>query len=59
MSSPKQDRDFIQEIVINNLPNSLLEEAQAWIGKNCDPGDVFDEKKLREWAEENGYVLPE
>lgn len=59
MSSLKQDRDFIQEIVINNLPNSLLEEAKEWVGKNCDPGDVFDEKKLREWAEENGYILPE
>jgi len=71
-TSIKQDQDFIHQIVKENLPNDLLEQASDWIAKNFTPDDVFpsdelvdwandnidllDENKLEKWAEANGYT---
>ena len=50
-----QDADFIKHVI----SNSLLEDAISWIAKNMNPADVFSQKQLDEWAEDEGYVMPE
>lgn len=32
-----------------------LDSALDWISANLDPSDVFDKKKLIEWAYDNGF----
>ena len=51
-TTAQQDRDF-RDHLINT---AILEEAIEWIRKNLNPGEVFDEKDLKTWAEENGYM---
>lgn len=34
----------------------LLDAAMQWIGANMDPDEVFDNDKLQDWAESNGFV---
>ena len=50
-TTTKQDQEFLSAV----LPNILLELAIEWIGANMNPEDVFAERVLRKWAEENGY----
>ena len=45
------DKSFIEEVI----GRELLENSIAWIGERMEPEAVFDEKKLSEWAENNGY----
>lgn len=59
MSTAAQDREFKKAIVMDKLPDSLLEEAIAWIAKNLQPDDVFADHELGLWAEENGYEKSE
>lgn len=47
----RQDSEFVSAVI----SSSLLEEAIDWIKGNLNPEDVFDEKHLDTWAEENGY----
>lgn len=47
----RQDSEFVSAVI----GSSLLEEAIDWIQSNMNPEDVFDEKDLATWAEENGY----
>ena len=47
-----QERDFIAALI----PCSLLDEAVDWIASNLNPGDVFPDHDLREWAEKNGFI---
>ena len=44
--------DFAEDMI----SGWLLDDAAKWIGKNLNPGDVFEKDDLEEWAEENGYV---
>ena len=37
----------------------FLDQIKDWIGDYFDPEDVFDEKKLNAWAEENGWIRDE
>jgi hypothetical protein len=48
----KQDNDFLRAV----MPNSLLEEAIAWISSHLYPEDVFKEKTLEDWAKRNGFT---
>ncbi len=34
----------------------MLEQVLEWIGQNMEPGEVFDENILRQWAEDNGWL---
>lgn len=55
MPTAREDHDFKEALI----PNSLLDDAIAWIAKNLNPEEVFDEKVLGEWATENGYISKE
>jgi len=58
MPTANQDREFKEMIIEEvdfNVPNSILDYAIEWIGKNLDPEDVFDTKDLEMWAESSGY----
>jgi hypothetical protein len=55
MTSFDQDKDFKKAVVIDNLPDSLLQDAIDWISKNLDPEDVFDKEKLSDWASDNAF----
>lgn len=57
MSTTTQDRDFKKAIVMDNLPDSMLDEAIQWIASNFTPEDIFDKKQLERWAEGEGYVM--
>lgn len=52
MTTLREDEDFIAKII----PISFLESAMVWIGKNMEPEDVFSEKSLDMWADNNGYI---
>ena len=47
----RQDSEFLAAVV----SSSMLEDAIDWIKSNMNPEDVFEEKDLATWAEENGY----
>ena len=51
MTTAAQDRRFLDEIV----GTGLLENAIEWIKDNLEPDEVFDEKDLDRWAQENNY----
>jgi len=55
MTSYKQDKDF-QAIIQEMIPSDALSSAIDYISHNLDPEDVFDEKTLSVWAENNGYI---
>jgi hypothetical protein len=57
MTSVKQDRDFKENVIHGNIPDGILGDAVNWVAKNMNPEDVFSEKDLSTWAEENGYIL--
>jgi hypothetical protein len=57
MTSVKQERDFKEAVVNNNIPDGILGDAVDWISHNMEPEDVFSEKDLISWAENNGYIL--
>lgn len=52
MTSLQQDRNFKEAVI----PDSLLEQAIAWISSSLSPEDVFTDKQLAEWATTNGYT---
>jgi len=47
MTTMNENRDFGSE---------FLELILEYIGENFVPEDVFSEKQLSQWAEDNGYV---
>jgi hypothetical protein len=47
-----QDKEFLNAVI----GDSILEPAIEWIASNMDPEEVFDDRKLETWAENNGYV---
>lgn len=46
-------KDFLQQSDLGEYP---LDNILDWITSNLDPNDVFDESRLRTWAEDHGYV---
>lgn len=57
MTTTNQDRDFIKNVLQGNINDALLGDAIDWIRANLEPDDVFPEKPLQSWAENNGYIL--
>lgn len=55
MATIKQNRDFIEVIIMTDL----LDEAIDWIQSNLGPEDVFSELDLKNWAIENGFIKDE
>lgn len=53
-TSAFQDEKFIRQVI----DRGLLEKAMDWIANEFLPGDVFSNRVLTEWAEENGFVKP-
>ena len=49
--SQNLNNNFIDDV----LQRDLLDVAVVWIGDNLAPDDVFSERILEEWAEDNGY----
>lgn len=52
MATYTQEKAFIGAIISSDL----LDNAIDWIKSNMSPDDVFDQKVLESWAEENKYV---
>lgn len=52
MTTGKQDRDFINEM----MASDLLERAIEWIQRNLNPEEVFKDHDLRTWARDNGFI---
>lgn len=52
MTTHKENADFLANVI----DSSLLDSSIDWIKTNLSPEDVFDEAKLHEWAENNGYT---
>lgn len=38
------------------LEDIHIEDLSGWLQDNKKPGDIFTEKQLSEWAEDNGYI---
>ena len=59
MAGCKENKDFAESILVQ-YP---LDDAIDWIGRNMNPGDVFDDDTLKTWAEDwasdNGYIFKE
>jgi len=56
MTTSRQDNAY-RDMILGKLGSSIqLEDAVEWIKSNLNPEDVFDEKDLRQWAEENDFV---
>lgn len=47
-----QDQGFLNDVI----GTSILESAIDWIQRNLNPQDVFSERYLQEWAEDNDYI---
>lgn len=49
----KRDNERFVESLFNG--STLLDTALEWIRDNMKPNQVFDDKDLEGWAEENGF----
>lgn len=54
MATARQDADFKKEVIMDQLPDSLLDDAVDFIGKTLNPEDVFSAADLKKWAEAQG-----
>ncbi len=52
MATARDNNAFAERLLVS-WP---LDEAIDYIKGNLNPQDVFDERDLREWALENGFV---
>jgi hypothetical protein len=60
MPTSQQDKDFSEEMEstihrVIKMQTWALDKAIFWMENNLNPGDVFSEEKLIEWAIDNGY----
>ena len=51
MTTPKQDSDFISQLI----PDDLLEKAVQYIQDNLYIEEVFTSNQIENWARRNGY----
>jgi len=58
-TTSKQDREFLDDVFEFLRNDGLLEKTIDWIAGNLNPDDVFSERDLKSWADENGYVKSE
>ena len=59
MTTSRQDNAY-RDMILGKLGSSIqLDEAIEWIKSNLNPEDVFDDRDLRQWADENDYVAKE
>lgn len=58
MTTTNDSRKFFDEVVNVNR-DYILDDTVEWVCNNLEPEDIFDEDKLKQWAEENDYVLEE
>lgn len=61
MPTGKHDKEFAEQMegditATITVSNSALDQAIYWIEKNLDPDEVFTEKQLSSWAENNGFI---
>ncbi len=56
-----QGIEFMEKVIYGNFNNaeSFFNDAVNWIIEIYDPEDIFDKKRLEEWAESNGYEKEE
>jgi len=67
MTTTSKDRAFLDELDLSSKINDavsdsttgLLETAIDWIKNNLEPIDVFSERDLETWAENNGFIRSE
>lgn len=52
-------KQIVQEIEATINVDDILDQIVTTIAENLSPEDVFQEKDLKTWAEENGYVKGE
>ena len=57
MPTSRQDVEFKSSLIELLIPNNVLDEVINIINaSNLSPDDIFDDKRLREWAEYNDYI---
>jgi len=60
MPTKSQDKEFAEEMKDSvdfvQMSNGALDNAINWISRNLNPDEVFSEKDLQDWAENNGYT---
>lgn len=62
MPTGNQDKNFAEEMAASvdettvKMSSSSLDNAISWMQDNLTPDDVFTDKQLIEWAENNGFV---
>ena len=67
MTTTSKDRAFLDKLDLSSKINDavsdstagLLETAIDWIKNNLEPIDVFSERDLETWAENNGFIRSE
>ena len=67
MTTASKDRAFLDKLDLSSKINDavsdstagLLETAIDWIKNNLEPIDVFSERDLETWAENNGFIRSE
>jgi hypothetical protein len=47
--------EFLEKVVMPAFPGNFLEHTIEYIAKYFEPADVFPERELERWAEDNGY----
>ena len=52
MTTLTERRKFIAE----TISEDLLDGAIDWIRTNMEPDEIFEERVLDQWAEDNGFV---
>lgn len=53
-TSGQQDRGFMDEL-LSRLGTDFT-WVLDWVADNVEPDEIYDDARLGEWAEENGYV---
>ena len=62
MTTPREDKEFADKLmkvgddVVEAISAVFARDAQwvvDWVSDNFDPGEVFADEVLREWAEKN------
>ena len=57
MATWRQNKDFREASLLDDLLDDLLDKAIEWIKSNMSPEDVFDDEQLEEWANTNAFIL--
>lgn len=55
----RQDKEFLKDELFPSIPENLLELAAEYLNSHVNPGDVFDEDQLADWALAHGFVKTE